>query len=123
VAVSYSILQGFGNSPWSSSEATDGGNNLDADPGFGTYTAATTVAPQTGGDFTLQLASSPACEAGYAALYPNTWAKWSADADIGSSLTATAYNTYILPSITKDLAGKTRINGVIDMGAYEYHVP
>jgi len=70
---------------------TDAGNNLDADPLF---------TNAVGGDYTLQ-PGSPAINAGNNSLYE-------------------AGKTPDLSGITTDLAGNARINGTIDMGAYEY---
>jgi hypothetical protein len=94
--------------------------NLNMDPVFGAYTAATTVTSQTGGDFTLQL-GSPAIDIGNNADYPNE------TNTIFTGVDSTVKTTILAPALLKDLAGNTpRIkNGgtslTIDMGAYEYH--
>ncbi|MFC5282494.1 choice-of-anchor Q domain-containing protein [Pedobacter alpinus] len=97
--ISYSILQGSGgSSAWTASKATDGGNNLDVDPMF-TNAPNFSTAPFIGGDYTLQLAS-PALNTGSNTFYA-------------------AGQTPSLVLITTDLAGKPRLNTIVDMGAYE----
>ncbi len=99
--ISYSLVQGSGGSTtWATTTGTNGGNNIDADPLFNTSPLAST-APFTTGDYTLQ-SGSPAINAG------------------SDSYFASSGQTPNISSITTDLAGKSRINGTVDMGAFEY---
>jgi hypothetical protein len=122
--ISRSIVQDSGGSggTWVPATGTDGGNNLDTDPLFVTTTIPTP--PSTAGDYSLSSTTSPAYNTGDNSLYPDTWAKWSTDPDIDASFKTPAfqsiYDTYIQPALAKDLAGNPRLNGTIDMGAYEY---
>jgi hypothetical protein len=132
--ISYSIVEGaFVSNTWVAAIGSNGGGNVDttslSNPGFGTYTVATSALAQPGGDFTLQIALDRAVNLGSDALYPDTWAKWSADTAIAATLRSTTFETgfyipYILPYITDYLdgtGGNTRFNGPIDIGAYEYY--
>jgi hypothetical protein len=96
--------------------------NINDDPLF--VTTIIPIPPDTTADYRLQAASGPACNTGDGNLYPDTWAKWSTDPAIDASFKTAAfqilYNTYIGPALTTDLAGSSRYNGTIDMGAYEF---
>lgn len=80
--------------------------------------------PNPGAGYRLR-PGSPALNSGDDALYPGTWAKWTSHSDIPAawkeSNFETVYERFIKPALEKDLAGTPRKNGIIDMGAYEYH--
>jgi hypothetical protein len=121
----FSLVEGSGGGAWNNllglEEPTGGvGSNWDVNPQFAS--PATAPVPTATGDYSLQ-SGSPAKDIGNDSFYLDTWFKWSTDLYIDPVLQAAPfdgiYNTYILPYINKDLAGNPRLNGVIDMGAYE----
>jgi hypothetical protein len=122
--VFYSIVQG---SSYPLSDPDSSSNyNLRGDPQFVSLQGHSS-APTTAGDYRLKNGSggaegttkSPAIDRGYSSLYPNTWAKWQTQIG-GSAITQTVYETYVLPALSKDAGGATRMQGAaIDMGAYE----
>jgi predicted outer membrane repeat protein len=125
LTISYSIVEGSSaGSWWSTNAVTDGGGNQDSNPNFVALEPAAS-APTTVGDY--HLLSGPAVDAGPVAdtYYPDTWAKWQSQiesvvgASVGLITDVTAYNTHILPYISKDRDGNPRIIFSIDMGAYE----
>jgi predicted outer membrane repeat protein len=95
-----------------------GSGNQNVDPLF-VGAIAPSAAPVSGGNYRLN-GSSPAIHAGNSDSYPDTWTKWQTLIGAGEGIAdEDDYNMYIAPHLGKDLAGNTRKNGSIDMGAYE----
>jgi hypothetical protein len=94
--------------------------NITIDPLF-TAPEPAASAPITTGNYSLQ-STSPARNAGSNVVYPDTWTLWQSlvGSTVGLITSTTAYDTYVKDALTKDLAGNSRKNGVIDMGAYEF---
>jgi hypothetical protein len=110
--ISNSIVQG-------SSSIADG--NV-ADPGSSPFVdwqdPGSVTVPNVGGDYSLN--GAPAVNAGNSDSYPDTWTKWQTLIGAGEGIAdEDDYDMYIAPHLGKDLAGNTRKNGSIDMGAYE----
>jgi hypothetical protein len=118
--VTYSIVQ----------DSTDTSNGNVADPGAGSTNSpfvdlgwqdpASVTMPNSEGDYRLK-SGSPAINVGNSDLYPDTLIKWGAlfASPTDNPITAAIYNAYVLPALAKDLGGNPRLNGTIDMGAYE----
>jgi hypothetical protein len=73
------------------------------------------------GDYTLNTgvgAGAEAVDSGSNSLYPDTWIKWQGLVN-PPVITEGIYNAHVLPTLSKDAGGNSRLYGVVDMGAYE----
>jgi hypothetical protein len=116
--ISSSVIQGESGFPTTIPDPSTG--NLNRDPQFVSSVPAISATPTTPGNYSLQ-GGSPAINTGDDALYPPTnWMTWSTTAPFSSSLLTEAdYEAYVKDALQTDLAGNPRLNGSIDMGAYE----
>jgi hypothetical protein len=115
--ISNSLVQG--SSGGTDDNVADPGTGSTASPFVDWQDPASVSMPNSGGDYRLDN-GSPAIDVGDNGSYPDTWAKWQTLITTGEGITSEAeYDTYIAPHLGWDMGGNTRIQGTIDMGAFE----
>jgi hypothetical protein len=124
--IAYSIVQGSGSGSFWTTDATpgqntDGGHNLDVNPGFADWKdpAATGWIPTADGDYRLTTASQ-AINGGSNSLYPAS--ADAVEALLSGVTLSTEAKAAINGALAKDAGGADRFkpaDGSIDMGAYE----